>query len=74
LARPPFREERVMKKFFTILMVTLLTTVLLAGTAGALPSLFAPIAPISEPAAMMLFGFGLNCLAVVSRKGLSKRD
>ena len=62
-----------MKKSLIILMVTLLGVVFLVGTAGALPLLFAPIIPISEPVAMMVFGFGLNCIAVISRKKLFDR-
>ena len=64
----------MMKKFFTILMVSMLGVVLLVGTAGALPLLFAPIVPISEPVAMMFLGSGLISLATASRKIFFKRD
>ena len=63
----------MMKEFLTILMVTVLGVVFLVGTAGALPLMIAPIVPISEPVAMMIFGFGLNCIAVISRKKLFNR-
>ena len=62
-----------MKKVLTIIIVTLLGVVFLVGSAGALPVLFAPIVPISEPVAMMVFGFGLNCIAVIGRKKLLNR-
>jgi len=71
---PYIREEKKMKEFLIILMVTLLGVVFLAGTAGALPLMFAPIVPISEPVAMTVFGVGLNCIAVISRKKLFDRD
>ena len=62
-----------MKEFLIILMVTLLGVVFLVGTAGALPLMIAPIVPISEPVAMMVFGIGINCIAVISRKKLFDR-
>jgi hypothetical protein len=62
-----------MKEFIAILMVTLLSVVFLVGTAGALPLEFEPIFPISEPVAMIVFGFGLNCVAVISRKKFCDR-
>jgi hypothetical protein len=62
-----------MKESLIILGVTLMSVVLLVGTAGALPIVFAPIVPISEPVVMMVFGLGLNCITVISRKKLLNR-
>jgi hypothetical protein len=62
-----------MKESLIILGVTLMSVVLLVGTAGALPVVFAPIVPISEPVVMMVFGLGLNCITVISRKKLLNR-
>ena len=62
-----------MKKFLTVPIMTVLGVVILVGTAGALPVVFAPIIPISEPVVMMVFGLGLNCISVISRKKLLNR-
>jgi hypothetical protein len=63
-----------MKKFFIILMASMLGVAFLAGTAGALPLLFAPIVPVSEPVAMIFLGSGLISLATAGRKKFLKRD
>ena len=62
-----------MKRFLITLMMSMLGVVFLAGTAGALPLLFAPIAPISEPVAMMFLGSGLISFATADRKKFLKR-
>ena len=61
------------KRLLIILMLSLLSVVLLAGTAGALPLLFAPIASISEPISMMFLGSGLISFAMAGRKKFLKR-